>query len=52
MRDKAAVARTPGVGPGRERIVSELKDQHPLCQCRSGGGAPVRALDNNARRAR
>ncbi|MDB5632699.1 MAG: Holliday junction ATP-dependent helicase RuvA, partial [Tardiphaga sp.] len=30
LRDKAAVARTPGVGPKvAERIVSELKDKAP-----------------------
>lgn len=30
LRDKAAVARTPGVGPkGAERIVTELKDKAP-----------------------
>lgn len=31
LRDKAAIARTPGVGPKvAERIVSELKDKAPL----------------------
>src|ERR1700743_1450591 len=32
LRDKAAVARTPGVGPKvAERIVTELKDKAPAC---------------------
>ena len=44
LRDKAAVTRTPGVGPKvAERIVTELKDKAPaLCQCRSGAGASFR----------
>ena len=43
LRDKAAVARTPGVGPKvAERIVTELKDKAPAYrQCRSGAGASV-----------
>ena len=43
-RDKATVARTPGVGPKvAERIVTELKDKAPaLLECRSGAGAAFR----------
>ena len=39
LRDKAMVARTPGVGPKvAERIVTELKDKAPAyARCRSGG---------------
>ena len=44
LRDKAAVARTPGVGPKvAERIVTELKDKAPgFRHHRSGAGASLR----------
>jgi len=44
LRDKAAVTRTPGVGPKvAERIVTEIEGQGAgVCQCRSGAGASVR----------
>ena len=53
LRDKAAVARTPGVGPKvAERIVTELKDKAPaFCECRSGAGASVRRDRRSARAA-
>ena len=44
LRDKAMVARTPGVGPKvAERIVTELKDKSPgLCGRRSRGDPALR----------
>jgi len=53
LRDKAAVTRTPGVGPKvAERIVTELKDKAPhFATRRSGRRASCRAIDND-RRAR
>ena len=42
MRDKAMVARTPGVGPKvAERIVTELKDKAPAYADRRSGGDPA-----------
>ena len=54
MRDKAMVARTPGVGPKvAERIVTELKDKAPAyAERRSGGGAAPGASRKSARRSR
>ena len=54
LRDKAAVARTPGVGPKvAERIVTELKDKAPaLRQCRSRrwSASPARSTRHRAPR--
>ena len=54
MRDKAAIARAPGVGPKvAERIVTELKDKAP--EFASIDPAAIQlsgALDENARRGR
>ncbi len=46
LRDKTAVARTPGVGPKvAERIVSELKDKAPAFASRRSGGRATRRCD-------
>ena len=55
MRDKATVARTPGVGQKvAERIVTELKDKAPAyADLDPGGGAVVRRRSTSgARRSR
>ena len=53
LRDKAAVSRTPGVGPKvAERIVTELKDKAPaFANRRSGRGASCRRDRRSARAA-
>jgi Holliday junction DNA helicase RuvA len=56
LRDKAMVARTPGVGPKvAERIVTELKDKapahaarRPWCGCRAPSMTDARRADRRA----
>ncbi len=52
LRDKAAVARAPGVGPKvAERIVTELKDKAPAYRRRRSGAGPAGRRRRRAARA-